>query len=100
MASVRPGEVDMDAQDAARKALNAIGANKKATVYLSPTLVVSVCRRFKLTARATRQDFVLKIGRPNYLEVRFIAACKKAGEPFPVKKVQLKPWPKTRKAKI
>lgn len=72
---------------------------RKATLYLSPKLVVSVCWRNKAmtSKRSTRQEYVLKIGAPNYLEVRFIDACKKAGEPFPVKKVQVQPWPKPRK---
>jgi hypothetical protein len=33
------------------------------------------------------------IGIPNYLR-EFIRKCKKAGEPFPVKKIQLKFLPK------
>lgn len=87
----------MDADQALAKALRAIGAEKKAVVYLSPKLVVSICRRFKLSSRSTRHDFVVKIGVPNYKEVRVIRQFKAAGEPFPVKKVQLMPWPKKRK---
>ena len=72
---------------------------RKATVYLTPKLVVSACWRTKhhTHKRSTRQEYVLKIGAPNYREVAFIAACKKAGEPFPVKKVQLQFWPTPRK---
>ena len=72
---------------------------RKATVYISPKLVVSACWRTKYHThkRSTRQEYVLKIGAPNYREVAFIAACKKAGEPFPVKKVQLQHWPTPRK---
>ena len=29
-------------------------------------------------------------GRPNYLARRFIKACRRAGEPFPVKRIQLR----------
>ena len=72
---------------------------KKTTVYLDEKTVVSVCRRFKYTVRSTSRDFVLKIGRPNYLETIFIKKCKKAGEPLPVRKVQLKFWPVKRKPK-
>jgi len=32
----------------------------------------------------------ITVGRPNYLARRFIKACRKAGEPFPVKRVQLR----------
>lgn len=70
---------------------------RKATVYLSPKLVVSICRRQKYSKRATREDLVVKVGVPNYLERNFIAACKKAKEPLPLLKVQLKFWPKKKK---
>lgn len=42
-------------------------------------------------------EFVLKIGKPNYLERDFVKMCKKAGEPLPVKKVQIKHYPKKKK---
>jgi len=71
--------------------------NKRAVKYLSPTLVVSVCRRFKRKQRDISSDFVLKIGRPNYLEAKFVAAAEAAGEPFPIKRVQLQAWPVSRK---
>lgn len=57
----------------------------------------------KTTAKATRITYrknhrprnkVLEIritvGRPNYLERKFIKLLKEAAEPFPVKKIQLK----------
>lgn len=40
--------------------------------------------------RASRADVRLTVGAPNYAERRFIKICEKAGEPFPVKKLQLK----------
>jgi len=88
----------MDALAAVKKCFNAIGTSRKATVYLTPKLVVSVCWRNKLHThkRSTRQEFVVKIGAPNYLERRFIAACVKADEPFPVKRVQVQLWPQKR----
>lgn len=72
---------------------------RKATVYLGPKLVVSACWRHKTYThkRSTRKELVLKIGVPNYRETAFIASCKKAGEPLPVEKVQLQPWPKPRR---
>lgn len=39
----------------------------------------------------------LTAGRPNYQERKFIKLCKKAGEPFPIKKIQLKFPPKKKK---
>ena len=68
----------------------------RAVKYLSDRTVVSACRRFRSRVDSTRNDFVLKVGRPNYLEARFVKKCKAAGEPFPVKKVQCQPWPKAR----
>ena len=88
----------MNESQAASKCVAALAPNvKKATVYLSEKVVVSVCRRFKYSKRNRRDDFVMKIGAPNYLERNFIKRCKKAGEPLPVKKVQIKFWPEKKK---
>lgn len=70
------------------------GHCRQAIVYLAPDLVVTATRRHKPKGRrATRNEVLLTIGQPNYLARRFIAACKKAGEPFPVKRVQFKHYP-------
>ena len=69
----------------------------RAVKYFDAKTVVSVCRPYKHKARDTRSDFVLKIGAPNYLERKFIVLCKAAGEPFPVKKIQIQAWPVKRK---
>ncbi len=71
---------------------------RRAVKYIDPKTVVSACRRFKPDRRNSRTDFVLKIGAPNYRERHFIKMCKAAGEPFPVKRVQVQPWPAKRKA--
>lgn len=69
---------------------------KRATKYVSEREVVSAQRRgFKAykgrpDKRNPTAEIVLKIGRPNYAERQFIRACRKAGESFPVKKVQIK----------
>jgi hypothetical protein len=66
---------------------------RKVTAYLSPTLTVKASRRLfgkRIDNRSTRADIILTIGAPNYEERKFIALCKKAGEPFPVKKLQIK----------
>ncbi len=64
----------------------------KATKYLSPTLTIKATRkRYKgkfLKGHAI--EIVFSVGKPNYEEREFIKKCKKAGEPFPVKKIQLK----------
>jgi hypothetical protein len=63
----------------------------RATKYISPTLIVRATRTLyrKRIARGN-VEILVTVGRPNYLEREFIKACKKSGEPFPVKKVQLK----------
>jgi len=85
-------QVPMSAVSQAVEALIRSGS-RRAVKYLDPKTVVSVCRRSKYSTRDFRSDFVLKIGRPNYLERKFIKLCKAAGESFPVRKVQLQPWP-------
>lgn len=68
------------------------GTITRATQYISPKLIVrAVRRRFdkKIISRKNA-EVILTIGEPNYIERDFIKACKKAGEPFPVKKIQLK----------
>lgn len=69
----------------------------KATKFISPKLVIRATQRLyrrKAAAKRDDADIVLTIGRPNYAERKFIAACKKGSEPFPVRKVQLKFPPK------
>ncbi len=62
---------------------------RQATVYLSSDTVVKATRHGKPhRGRRTTQLF-LTMGSPNYEERAFIAACRKAGEPLPVRKVQL-----------
>lgn len=72
--------------------LDGIGA-RMATKYLEPNLIVRVTRRGKNNKR----EFVLTIGHPNARERNFIKKCKKVGEKFPIKKMQLKYPPEKRK---
>jgi hypothetical protein len=63
----------------------------KATKYVNEKLTVKATRKcYKRRIRGGAIDIVLTIGRPNFEERDFIKKLKKAGEPFPVKKVQLK----------
>lgn len=75
--------------------MNALGTPKcyRATKFLDEKRIVRVSAKTyngKVAAKNQNLECVLTIGRPNYLERDFIKKCKKAGEPFPVKKVQLK----------
>lgn len=65
---------------------------RQATKYLAEKEVITATRR-AYKGRISKRDnveMVVKIGRPNFGEREFIKKCKKAGEPFPVKKIQLK----------
>ena len=62
---------------------------KTATKIATPKITVRVTRRLKPLKSNRRNEYVVTIGEPNYLALRFIKLCKKAGEPFPVKKIQL-----------
>lgn len=74
---------------------------RKATSYLDEKTVVTATRRHRPDKRANYVEVVMKLGKPNFRERAFIKSCKRAGEAFPVKKVQLKfyPEPKKRRTK-
>lgn len=67
---------------------------RRATKYISPSVTVKATRQRKPGKRDPQETFIVTAGLPNYRERRFIQACKKAGEPFPVKKMQLDQFPK------
>lgn len=69
---------------------------KTATKYLSEKLVVRATWQFKPSLRHAREDMRVTFGAPNFMERNFVKACKKAGEPFPPKAIQLKAYPKPR----
>ena len=66
---------------------------KTAIKYLDAKTVVRATWRFKPRSRRTREEIVVTFGAPNYRERLFIKRCAKAGEPFPVRKVQLIYYP-------
>lgn len=75
------------------------GEYHRAVKYVSEKFVVAATRRIfhgRIDRRSKAVEVVLKIGRPNYAQRKFIAACRKAGEPFPVKKIQVQALPKRR----
>ena len=67
---------------------------RKATVYLAPDVVVTATHQRKPDKRSKSQTIILTYGKPNYRGRLFVKACQKSGEPFPVRKLQLKFWPK------
>jgi len=64
----------------------------KATKYISPKSTVKGKRKeFRgQSSRSRTTEIHVTFGAPNYEEREFIKRCKKSGEPFPVKKIQLK----------
>lgn len=82
--------------------LLATGASQ-ALKYVSPTEVITATRltyrgaKARKFAAGRRLEVRLTVDRPNYLARRFVKACIKAGEPFPVMKIQLRYPPKPRK---
>jgi hypothetical protein len=72
---------------------------RNAAVYLSPKLVVRAARRSQgKPMKGAGLEIVLKVGAPNFAQRAAIKAFVKAGEPFPVKKVQYKVYPVKKKA--
>ncbi len=67
--------------------------SKKATCYVTPKFVVKATRRGGRRVDSTI-EILLTIGKPNFAERDFIKKCKKVGEKFPVRKIQLKEFKK------
>jgi len=66
---------------------------KSAIKYLSDKLVVKATWQNKPKANNRGETMIVTFGRPNYREVAFIKNLKKAGKQFPIKEIQLKPYP-------
>lgn len=65
---------------------------KSAVKFLSEKQIVRATRKTFKSANDPRAnvELTLTLGRPNFAERKFVKLCKKAGEKFPVKKIQLK----------
>lgn len=74
---------------------------RRAAKYISPGMVVRASRkvfRGKIEPDSWNHvEVILTIGRPNHRQRQFIKLCQKAGEEFPVKKIQLQYPAKKRK---
>lgn len=80
-------------------ALLASNDNRRATLYLSPGLTFKATRTARVDKRQRQEHYVVTIGKPNWHERERIKVFKRAGEPFPVKKVQLTLFPAKKPAK-
>lgn len=67
---------------------------RRATLYLDDKTTVKATRQSRYDARYGAETILVTVGTPNYAERKFIRLCRKAGEPLPVRKIQLKWWPK------
>lgn len=64
---------------------------RKATKFLHPKLIIRATRKtFGGKLLNGNLELFLTIGKPNYEEGEFVRRCLKVGEPFPIKKIQLK----------
>lgn len=63
---------------------------KKATLFLAKDFVVKATMGLRPRKNCRSHSFLITFGKPNYAERLFVAACIKAKEPIPVRKVQLK----------
>lgn len=69
------------------------GGAVKATKYYDEKTVVTATRKCfggKIDKRSRIAEILFKVGAPNFKEREFIKQAKKAGEPFPIKKTQIK----------
>lgn len=62
---------------------------KQAIKFIATDHVLKATRRGKDT-RANHIEILVTVGKPNFRERKFVRLCKKAGELFPVRKIQIK----------
>lgn len=61
---------------------------RQVTCIVDARLSIVATKRHKTRADAQRVEVVVTIGRPNFKSRALIRAAKRAGEPFPIKKLQ------------
>lgn len=67
---------------------------RKAIAYISPTFVVKATAQRRQDKRSKSMTLLVTVGKPNFVERRFIRVCQKAGMCFPLRQIQWKHWPK------
>lgn len=67
---------------------------KTAIKIIDEKTIVKATWRNKPKSRNRREEMVVTFGEPDYRTADFIKRRKKAGEPFPVKKIQFRAYPK------
>lgn len=87
-----------------QRAIQALLVNEayQATLYISPQRTIKVTRKLyrKVTKNLSHSTRALELtindGKPNYSARKFIKACRRAGEPFPVNRVQIQYIPNSK----
>lgn len=88
---MRINEVRRVVDRAVARVVGAVVAGAKhAVVYVSPRFTVKATRVFRPRGDERSVEMVLTMGRPNYAERQFIKDYRKAGEKFPVRKIQVR----------
>lgn len=72
---------------------------RRATAYMSAKLTIKATAQRRQDKRAKSSTILVTIGRPNFIERRFIKVCQKAGMAFPLRQIQWKFWPKKKPEK-
>lgn len=67
---------------------------RRATAFISPTLTIKATAQRRQERRDKQATCLVTVGRPNFVERRFIRVCQKAGMVFPLSQIQWKSWPK------
>lgn len=67
---------------------------RRATKFLSEKLTVKAVRRHRASKRHRRVEIVVTFGEPNFEERRLIKLARVVKQPFPIRAVQLKFYPK------
>jgi hypothetical protein len=70
---------------------------KTAIGYIDAKTIVRATWRFKPSSRNRREEMIVTIGEPNYLERAFIEKCKKGKIAIMNLDIQLRPYPKKKK---
>jgi len=70
---------------------------KQVTKYLNHNRIIRATRRtYGGKIVPGNVEIVFTVGKPNYREREFIKLAEKAGERFPIRKIQIR-WPKEKK---
>lgn len=74
--------------------LLAVSDCKSVIKVIDEKTIVKATWRFKPSSQNRREEMVVTMGEPDYRTRAFIKACKKANEPFPVKKPIIRHYPR------